>query len=128
VGMSAVEIGVDALERGDVPALSVKTGRPCANPVGVRLRVGLRRVYAVLPVEAGRAQLRRALGWASYALLFATIISVFVAWPLALVLGVLYVADVAVGELLWIGAREGADRDTIRLVRVHPAFAAAVSR
>ena len=126
--MSSVELSVDALERGDVPALSVKTGKPCANPVGVRLRVGLRRVYAVLPVEAGRAKLRRFLGWFSYALLFAAIISVFIAWPLALVLAVLYLVDVAAGEFFWIGGREGTDRDTIRLVRVHPAFAAAVTR
>jgi hypothetical protein len=126
--VSTVELSVDALERGDVPALSVKTGKPCANPVGVRLRVGLRRVYAVLPVEAGRARLRRILGWTSYALLIAAIVCLFVAWPLALAIAALYGVDVAVGELLWIGAREGNDRETIRLTRVHPAFAAAVSR
>ncbi len=126
--MSTVEIAVDALERGDVPALSVKTGRPCANPVGVRLRVGLRRVYAVLPVEAGRARLRRVLGWTAYALLVAAIVFLFFAWPVSVVLAALYLVDVAIGDLLWIGAREGPDTDTIRLVRVHPAFAAAVSR
>ncbi len=126
--MSTVEIAVDALERGDVPALSVKTGRPCANPVGVRLRVGLRRVYAVLPVEAGRARLRRVLGWTAYVLLVAAIVFLFFAWPVSVVLAALYLVDVAIGDLLWIGAREGPDTDTIRLVRVHPAFAAAVSR
>ena len=126
--MSSVEISVDALERGDVPALSVKTGLPCANPVGVRLRVGLRRVYAVLPVEASRARLRRVLGWTAYALLAAAILFLFVAWPVSVVLVVLYGVDVVAGEALWIGAREGPESDTIRLVRVHPAFAAAVSR
>jgi hypothetical protein len=126
--VSTVEIAVDALERGDVPALSVKTGRPCANPVGVRLRVGLRRVYAVLPVEAGRARLRRVLGWTAYVLLVAAIVFLFFAWPVSVVLAALYLVDVAIGDLLWIGAREGPDTDTIRLVRVHPAFAAAVSR
>jgi hypothetical protein len=126
--VSTVEIAVDALERGDVPALSVKTGRPCANPVGVRLRVGLRRVYAVLPLEAGRARLRRVLGWTAYALLVAAIVFLFFAWPVSVVLAALYLVDVAIGDLLWIGAREGTDSDTIRLVRVHPAFAAAVSR
>ncbi len=120
-------MAVDALERGDVPALSVKTGKPCANPVGVRLRVGLRRVYVVLPVEAGRARVRRILGWVSYTLLVAAIVFVFFAWPVSVALIVLYGVDVLAGELLWVGAREGSDTDTIRLVRVHPAFAAAAS-
>jgi len=126
--VTAVEIAVDALERGDVPALSVKTGRPCANPVGVRLRVGLRRVYAVLPVEPGRARLRRVLGFASYGLLAAAIVCAFVAWPLAVALVIVYGVDAAAGELIWIGARDGASRDSIRLTRVHRDFAAAVSR
>jgi hypothetical protein len=126
--VTAVEIAVDALERGDVPALSVKTGRPCANPVGVRLRVGLRRVYAVLPVEPARARVRRVLGFASYALLAAAIVCAFVVWPVAVALIIVYGVDVAAGELIWIGARDGASRDSIRLTRVHPDFAAAVSR
>ena len=126
--MSTVEMAIDALERGDVPALSFKTGKPCANPVGVRLRVGLRRVYAVLPVEPGRARLRRILGWIAYAFLVAAIVFLFVAWPVSVLLAALYLVDVAIGELVWIGAREGPDTNTVRLVRVHPDFAAAVSR
>jgi hypothetical protein len=126
--LTTVELAIDALERGDVPALSFKTGKPCANPVGVRLRVGLRRVYAVLPVEAGRARLRRVLGFVSYALLIAAIVLAFVAWPAAIAVAVVYGADVVAGELVWIGSREGASTDTIRLTRVHPDFAAALSR
>lgn len=122
--MARVELLVADLEHGDVPAVSVKTGRPCANPVGMRLRH--RRV--VLPLEAARARLRRALLLATWPVLVVAIAGLFVSAVVVLGAIVLYVLLVIAGEVLWVGARAGASTETIVLTRVHPAFVDAVSR
>ena len=74
--MTRVRVAIDDLERGDLPALSVKTGRPCANPVAVVLRPGPRpwspsgpKVTAILPLEPQRVRARRWFTRASWALL-----------------------------------------------------------
>jgi hypothetical protein len=122
--MARVELRVDDLERGDVPAVSVKTGRPCANPVGLRLRH--RRV--VLPLEPGRARLHRVLLLAAWPTLVVVIVALFIAPDIAAIAVALYAVLVLVGELLWVGARAGSSTETMVLTRVHQAFVDAVSR
>jgi hypothetical protein len=122
--MASVEIAIDQLEVGDVPAISVKTGKPCANPVGMRLRY----VRAVLPVEPGRARLHRTFVWIGWPLFVLEVIGVFV-YPLLTFLGLaFYVVLVLVDRVLWVGAKPGTKKGMLTLTRVHPAFADAVNR
>ncbi len=141
--MSRVRIAVDDLERGDVPALSIKTGRPCAAPTGVTLRVrgpgrvlAVRRVHAVVAIEPARARMRAAVVRLSAVCALvvpaAILVALFVSAPAGLLLAVVaaagYLTLVAVGELLWFGAREADQPAFVVLTRVHPEFARAVSR
>jgi hypothetical protein len=140
--MARVQVLIDDLERGDLPAVCVKSGGPCANPVGVTLRPGghawtpfAQRVHAILPMDARRARRIRASQRASWALLFVAlagfVASVTGGGAIALTIGVValvvYGALVIVGDRSSVGARPvpGADT-TIVLTRVHPEFARAV--
>jgi hypothetical protein len=131
--MAEVTVTIDAAEKGDMPAISVKTGQPCTNAVAIPLRPGShiwsmgKKILAVLPLEAGRARERRALGWISLlvlALFVAALVTIGVAIAGALLL--IYAALVLVGDSRWIGAKTGADAGTIVLTKVHANFARAV--
>ena len=133
---------VDDLERGDLPAVSVKSGAHCANPVGITLRPGghawtpfAPRVHAILPMEARRARRVRASARASWVVLFVAlaglVASVTGGGAVALVIGVaglvLYAALVVVGDRASVEARPIPGTDSaIILTRVHPGFARAV--
>ena len=139
--MARVRIRVDDLERGDVPALSVKTGAPCANPVVLVLRpeqtplspLG-RKVSAVVPLESSRALARRRLTRVSWVVLVAAAAAFVAALTgagsavllLAAAALVAYGVLVVVGEMRWIGAKPSTTKDEIVLTRVHGAFARAV--
>ena len=139
--MARVRVLVDDLERGDLPALSAKTGVACANPVVVVLRpeqtplspLG-RKITAVVPLEPARARNRRRLTRVSWFLLVAAAAAFVAALTgagsavllVVLVLLVAYGALVGTGELRWIGARPSTTKDEIVLTRVHSAFARAV--
>ena len=140
--MTRVRVAIDDLERGDVPALSVKTGRPCANPVAVVLRPEHRlwspvgpRITAILPIEAERVRARRTFTRVSWALLVvaaAGLVGTFTGagsiGGLVAILAVLgYAATVAVGESRWVGARTGAPTGELVVTRVHADFARAVN-
>ncbi len=122
--MASVDVEIERLEIGDVPAISVKTGKPCANPVGMRLRY----VRAVLPIEPGRARLHRGLVLAAWPLIVLEIIGLVLFLPLMLIALVAYVLLVVVDRALWIGSKPGERKGTLRLTRVHPVFADAVNR
>ena len=139
--MTRVRVAIDDLERGDLPALSVKTGRPCANPVAVVLRPGQRpwspsgpKVTAILPLEPQRVRARRWFTRASWALLVIAAAGVVASFTgagavggIVAVVGVLgYAAMVAAGESRWVGARPGERAGELLLTRVHPEFARAV--
>ena len=122
--MASVDVEIDRLQIGDVPAISVKTGKPCANPVGMRLRY----VRAVLPIEPGRARLHRAFVLAAWPLIVLEIVGLVLFLPLMLVGLLVYVSLVVIDHALWIGSKPGEQKGTLRLTRVHPAFADAVNR
>src|SRR6476659_736989 len=76
--MARVRVRIDDLERGDLPALSVKTGKACANPVAIVLRPEQRpwspsgrKIAVVVPLEPARARTRRRLTRISWAFLVA---------------------------------------------------------
>jgi hypothetical protein len=120
--MASVEIPLEHLQIGDVPAISVKTGRPCANPVAMRFHY----IRAVLPIEPERARLHRAFVWAGWPLLAIELIFLFVQ-PIVTGIGLLlYVLLYVLDQALWIGAKAGTEKGMVLLTRVHPAFAAAV--
>jgi len=139
--MAAVRIRVDDLERGDVPALSVKTGRPCTNPVAIVLRPEQRlfsplgpKFTAVVPLEARRVRERVLSTRAGWVLLVAGAAALLAAFTgagsavdlLSIVALVLYGVLYVLGDLRWIAAR-GAVRDgEILVTRVHADFARAV--
>jgi hypothetical protein len=139
--MASVRVRIDDLERGDLPALSVKTGAACANPVAIVLRPEQRpwsprgpKIPAIVPLETGRAHDRRVLtrvSWAILVLAAAGLVASFtgaggVASLAALIAVVAYVAVLVVGDLRWIGSRPSEQDGEIVLTRVHPAFARAV--
>jgi hypothetical protein len=139
--MASVRVRVDDLERGDLPALSAKSGTACANPVAIVLRPEQRpwsplgpRVDAVVPLEARRVRGRRVLARVSWAALVAGAAALVAAFTgggsaaavLVLVAVAAYGVLVTVGELRWIGARPSGEAGEIVLTRVHPAFARAV--
>jgi hypothetical protein len=139
--MANVSVRVDDLERGDLPALSVKTGASCAHPVAIVLRPEQRpwspvgpKIESILPLEPGRVRARRLLTRISWVLLVATAAALAAAVTgvgsavllLAVVLFAAYVALMIVGDLRWVGSRPS-DRDgEVMLTRVHPDFARAV--
>ena len=139
--MARVRVRIDDLERGDLPALSVKTGRACANPVAVVLRPEQRpwsplgpRVSAILPLEATRVRARRLLTRISWVVLVVAAAALAAAVTgvgsavllLAVVAIVAYVGLMIVGDLRWVGAKPSERDDEVVVTRVHPAFARAV--
>lgn len=125
------------LEAGDVPAVSVKTGRACANPVAIALRPtstawspGGRKIVAVVPLEPRRVREHRLLNRGGWIVLGGLVGSLFVIGALgpvpAAAFFVAYVALVVTGDRRWIGARLGARDGEVVLTRVHRAFARAV--
>jgi hypothetical protein len=139
--VTRVRVRIDDLERGDLPALSVKTGRSCANPVAVVLRPEQRpwsplgpKVSAILPLEATRARARRVLTRVSWVVLVVAAAALAAAVTgvgsavllLALLAIVVYVALMIVGDLRWVGAKPSDHDGEVVVTRVHPAFARAV--
>jgi hypothetical protein len=139
--MARVRVRIDDLERGDLPALSVKTGRACANPVAIVLRPEQRPVWptgrkiaVIVPLEAARARARVRLTRVTWVLLVAaaaaSVAAVTGAGPAVLLLAVgalvAYGALVLIGELRWIGSRLSEVDGEVELTRVHRAFARAV--
>ena len=132
---------IDDLERGDLPALSVKTGRACANPVAIVLRPEQRplwptgrKIAVIVPLEAARARARVRLTRVTWVLLVAAAAALVAAVTGAgsavlLPAGgalVAYGALVLIGELRWIGSRPSEIDGEVELTRVHRAFARAV--
>jgi hypothetical protein len=129
----------EELASGDVPAVCVKTGVPCTNVVALRLRPPVLRVFAeplttpaVVAMVPARVRIHARLVRLSYVALAVAVLAL--GWlilgagtPAALALGaaiVAYVALVATGAFLWLGAI--CERDDVVLIRVHPNFARAV--
>jgi hypothetical protein len=139
--VTGVRVAIDDLERGDLPALSVKTGRPCANPVAVVLRPkshlwspSAPNVASILPIEPERVRARRLFTRVSWALLViagAGLVATFTGagafGTIVVIFGVIgYAATVAVGEWRWVGARPAERAGELVLTRVHREFASAV--
>jgi hypothetical protein len=139
--MARVRVRIDDLERGDLPALSVKTGRTCANPVAVVLRPEQRpwsplgpKVDAILPLEPARVRARRRLTRVSWGVLvlaaaaFAAAVTGVGSAVLLLALAaiVAYLVITIVGDLRWVGAKPSGHEGEVVVTRVHPAFARAV--
>lgn len=132
--MAEVEVTLQALAKGETPAISVKTGKRCTHPVGMTLRTSPLAIFkprytAVLALESNRVTLRRVLVLVSYAVLIAAMVFLLLAPAVGIAGFVLYAAVLALGEWLWVGIREGTAKDSVVLTRVHPEFArAAASR
>jgi hypothetical protein len=139
--MTRVRVRIDDLERGDLPALSVKTGEACANPVAIVLRPEQRpwspsgpKIAVIVPLEPARARTRRRLTRVSWVFLVAgaaaLVAAVTGAGSAVLLLAgcalVAYVSLVLIGELRWIGSRPSGVDGEVELTRVHRAFARAV--
>jgi hypothetical protein len=139
--MTRVRVAIADLERGDLPALSVKTGRPCANPVAIVLRPEQRpwsptgpKIASIVPLEAARARARRRftrLSWGLLVIAAAGFVASFTgagSTGLLVALGavVAYVVMVAVGEWRWIGSKPADADGEVVLTRVHRDFARAV--
>ena len=149
---------VDDLERGDLPAVCAKTGKPCDGLVRDTLRVvpawvaalvyaGVvpflilrlyfsRRVDAKLPIAPARVRRIRGLVRAAWiamvvgaAGLASAIFGAGAIGILALLAGlVAYLVTVFAGNLLWLGAIASRRPDVVILTRVHPDFARALAR
>lgn len=139
--MARVRVRIDDLERGDLPALSVKTGAACANPVAIVLRPEQRpwsplgpKISAIVPLEPQRVRTRRLLTRLSWVLLvvFAASLAAAVSGAgsavllLAVVAIAAYVALMIVGDLRWVGAKPSEHDGEVVLTRVHHAFAQAI--
>ena len=139
--MARVRVRVDDVERGDLPALSAKTGTACANPVIIVLRPEQRpwsptgpKITAILPLEAERVRARRILTRVSWVLLVLAAAALGAALTgvgsavllLALLAFVAYVAVMIIGDLRWVGSKPTDQPDEIWLTRVHAAFARAI--
>jgi hypothetical protein len=139
--VTRVRVVIDDLERGDLPALSVKTGRPCANPVVIVLRPEQRpwsptgpKIAAVLPLEPQRVRARRWFTRVSWALLVVAASGVVAALTgagaiggvVAVIAAFGYAWVVAAGEWRWVGARPGEHAGDLIVTRVHREFARAV--
>jgi hypothetical protein len=139
--MARVRVRIDDLERGDLPAISVKTGAACANPVAIVLRPEQRpwsptgpKISAILPLEPARVRARRLLTRVSWVLLVLTAAALAAAITgvasavllLAAIAFIGYVVVMVVGDLRWVGSKP-ADRDgEVMLTRVHRSFALAI--
>jgi hypothetical protein len=139
--MTRVRVLIDDLERGDLPALSVKTGAACANPVSIVLRPEQRpwspvgpKIASVLPLEPARVRSRRVLTRVTWILLVACAAALVASitgagsavFLLAAVAFLAYIVLVAVGEMRWVGSKPSDTPGEIVLTRVHRAFARAV--
>jgi hypothetical protein len=139
--MARVRVRIDDLDRGDLPALSAKTGNPCANPVAIVLRPEQRlwspagpKIPVIIPLERARARARRLLTRAAWVALVtgaaALVAAITGAGSAVLLLAggalVVYVALIGVGEARWIGSRPSEHAGEVVLTRVHRAFARAV--
>jgi hypothetical protein len=139
--MASVRALIDDLERGDLPALSAKTGRACANPVAMVLRPEQRlwsplgpKVTVIVPMEPARARARRLSTRATWVLLVAAAAALVAALTgagsavalLAVLCLVSYALLVLIGELRWIGSKPSEHEGEVVLTRVHRAFAHAV--
>ena len=139
--MTNVRVRIDDLERGDLPALSVKTGAACAHPVAIVLRPEQRpwsplgpKIDSILPLEPGRVRARRISTRVGWVLLVATAAALAAAVTgvgsavllLALLAFAAYVALMILGDLRWVGSKPSEQPGEIVLTRVHRAFAAAV--
>jgi hypothetical protein len=139
--MARVLVRVDDLERGDLPAVSIKTGAACANPVVIVLRPEQRpwsptgpKISAIVPLEAARARARRVLTRVSWVLLLLTAAALGAALTgvgsavllLAFLAFLAYVAVMIVGDLRWVGSKPSDQPGEILLTRVHASFARAV--
>ncbi len=140
--MARVRVTIDDLERGDLPALSAKSGVACATPVVIVLRPEQRpwsplgpKVAAILPMERGRVRARGILTRASWGLLvvFGASLAASITGAgsavllLAAIAAIGYVVLMFVGDLSWVGSKPSEHDGEIVLTRVHPAFARAVS-
>jgi hypothetical protein len=124
--MARVTCRIADVEAGDLPAICAKTGVACANPVAVRLRVGIRRVHGVLPIVARRARLVRVLVRCSWVVLAIGFAAWFTARPVGIASFGVYVVLVLAGDRFWLAARPAEASDEMIVTRVHPNFAAAV--
>ena len=139
--MAQVRVRIDDVERGDLPALSVKTGRACANPVAVVLRPEASalsplgpKISAILPLEPQRARARRLLIRLTWVVLVAGLAALAAALTgvgsavllLAAIAFAVYVVLMIVGDRRWVGAKPSDSDGEVVLTRVHPAFARAV--
>ena len=139
--MARVGVRIDDLERGDLPALSAKTGAACANPVAIVLRPEQRpwsptgpKISAIVPLEAGRVRARRVLTRASWVLLVLTVAALAAAATgvgsavllLAAIAFIAYVAVMIVGDMRWVGSKPSERDGYVVLTRVHRLFARAV--
>ena len=137
--MARARCTVEALATGDVPAVCVKTGVACTNVVALRLRPPLLRMFAeplttpaVVAMVPRRVRLHAWLVRLSYAAIAVAVVALvpaivgvgtgaWIAFEAAILA---YIALVATGALLWLGAIR--ERDEVVLTRVHPNFARAV--
>ncbi len=138
--MTRARVLLTDLTEGNLPAVSVKTGRPCTNPVAIAMRPDRRilspntsRIVGVVALEERRVREHRALhvvAWGALALLVAGVVAGLVvgsfAFAAAGVAVLVYVAVVVVGDARWIGARSSPTEREIVLTKVHRAFARAV--
>lgn len=139
--MARVRVRVDDLERGDLPALSVKTGAACANPVALVLRPEQTpwsplgpKVSAIVPMEPRRVRTHRLATRVSWGLLvvFAASLAAAITGAgsavllLALLAIVAYVGLMIVGDLRWVGSKSSDHEGEVVLTRVHEEFARAV--
>ena len=134
--MTRVNVKIEDLETGNVPAVSVLSGQACRNPVAIPLRPGSRpwspggrKIVAVLPVEPARVREHKVLtnaSWVVLVALAAALLAAFaVGWVPAAIAFVFYALFVVIGDARWIGAKPN-ERDSVMLLRVHRAFAHAV--
>jgi hypothetical protein len=141
--MASVRVRIDDLERGDIPALSAKTGVACANPVAIVLRPEQRpwsptgpRISAILPLEPARARSRRLLtrtAWTLLAVGAAALLAALTGAGSAVVLIAIaafaaYLVLVFVGERRWIGSKPSDHDGEVLLTRVHRDFARSVDQ
>jgi hypothetical protein len=130
--MAEVEVALEALAKGDVPAISVKTGKPCAHPVGMTLRTSPLAVFkprhaVVLALEPSRVRLRQVLVLVSYLVLVAAMVFLLLTPAVGIAGFVAYAGVLLIGEWLWVGMRESARQGRVVLKRVHPEFVRAVT-
>ena len=138
--MTRARVLLSDLTEGNLPAVSAKTGRPCANPVAIALRPDRRvlspntsRIVGVVALEERRVREHRVLHYAAWAALALTVAGIVagllvgsLAFTVAGIAVLVYAAVVVVGDARWIGARSSPTEREILLTKVHRAFKRAV--